>query len=178
MGGHLEPSTFGRRSSRRVLESSWEHLVLLGTRTASCAASRLTRASVGVLMLMCLVAFQGVPRYPKKAPTPWNHLVLLGIRTASYAASRFTRASVGVLMLMRLGAYQYVPRYPQGSQKKPQTLPKRHQDTPRLPIDTPKTPQDTQNTAKTPPKRPTTPPRPLQDHPKIAPRCLPRRAAT
>ena len=48
MGGHLEPSTSWRRPSRRVLGSSWNHLVLSRTCAASYAASRLTRASVGV----------------------------------------------------------------------------------------------------------------------------------
>ena len=42
--------------------------LLSGTRTASYAASRLTRASVSVLMLIRLGAFQDVPRYPQRPP--------------------------------------------------------------------------------------------------------------
>jgi hypothetical protein len=67
-GGYLEPSMSWSRPSRRVLGSSWKHLVLVGTHTASYAASRLTRASVGVLMLMRLGTFQDVPRYPQGPP--------------------------------------------------------------------------------------------------------------
>ena len=75
IGGHLEPSTSWRRPSRRVLGSSWKRLVLAGTRAASYAAARLTRASVGVLMLMRFGTFQDVQNNHKgthRRPKPFR----------------------------------------------------------------------------------------------------------